>query len=113
MVRLVGAEDVLDVAPVLPPRRTIVAFLRGEERVVHAQHKLRISYCLVQVVRHRSEPFSSNLGVKCPYPTPDVEPDQVCKTVERRSHASSSRLIAYPRNSRAVRAALNPFVAVS
>ena len=35
MVRLVGAEDVLDVAPVLPPRRTTVAFLRGEERVVH------------------------------------------------------------------------------
>ena len=35
MVGLVGAEDVLDVAPVLPPRGAGVAFPRGEERVVH------------------------------------------------------------------------------
>ena len=35
MVGLVGAEDVLDVAPVLTPRGAGVAFPRGEERVVH------------------------------------------------------------------------------
>ena len=36
MVGLVGAEDVLDVAPVLSPRGAGVAFPRGEERVVHS-----------------------------------------------------------------------------
>jgi hypothetical protein len=43
-VGLVSAEDVLDIAPVLPPRRTTVAFLCGEERVVHLVHTMVLDY---------------------------------------------------------------------